>query len=64
LPVGFFSGGVAINSLRHGDMSMLWKSAAVFAVCCLTFISVPKHTPLDAHCSTDWDGFSNSTICD
>jgi hypothetical protein len=67
LPVGFIAGGVAVNSLRQGDVAMMWKSVAVFAICCLVFISVPKSkSPLDGgqNCHVDWDGFSNSTVCD
>lgn len=64
LPIGFISGGVAVNAVRQRNMSMAWKAGAVFGICALLFAAVPKHTPLDAHCETDWDGYANSAICD
>ena len=61
LPVGFIAGGVAVNSLRQGDMSMAWKSGATFAVCLALFLAAPKsRTPEDRTDCVEYSQFATN----
>jgi hypothetical protein len=65
LPIGFLSGGVALNSIRSGDRGMALKASGVFAVCVALFLLSPKRAQsFSSDCYIDWDGRSNPTVCD
>jgi hypothetical protein len=64
LPVAFLAGGVAVYSIRSGEMRMAVKAGAVFAFCALLYLAAPKSYPTgNADCFTDWDGRSNPVVC-
>lgn len=64
--IAFFSGGVAFNAWRSGEAGLACKSGAVFLFCCLIVIAAPKRPVTNGgdDCYIDWDGRSNSTVCD
>lgn len=57
---------VAFQSFRDGDASMGWKAVAVACVAGFAFVTVSAPYPpkMKDDCRVDWDGRTNSTVCD
>jgi hypothetical protein len=63
-----FAGWVAFASFRDGEAKLGFKALGVFAVTATLILvahsNAPKPTHSNRECYTDWDGFSNSEICE
>ena len=63
IPALFFSVGIAFNAWRVRDFMAALKSGSIALVCLAVFIATPKTYGPEDDCRIDWDGRSNSQIC-
>lgn len=57
----------AIGGFMQGDMGKVLKFGGAFAVCAVLILMTggpSRHTGGSQNCHIDWDGFSNSEVCD
>jgi len=62
------TGWMTFSFFRDGETASGWKSAAVFAatsgILFVAYQGAPGPTYTSGDCRTDWDGRSNSTVCE
>lgn len=64
---GFVLALFAVGGFMEGDMGKVGKYSAGIVICgvlALVAGSGSQQSPVGQHCSTDWDGRSNSEVCD
>lgn len=64
--IGLVLAFFCVGGFMEGDMAKVGKFAAGLAVCSVLILmtSGPRQSVVVRHCEIEWDGFSNSEVCD